>query len=247
MICRISSSQSSVSKSISSVLLAFVTSVIWTPPRGPPVRFQMIHVSMVPNTASPLPAAFRISGYFSSSHLIFGPEKYVARGSPVFALNRSGHHLSQAPHRFPLSSNPAKRLHCDKVCPFWDSRSRPSPFGSSHRLLHLSWMDISLSHGALNHLADTIPDLHGIMFDITRLRIDLGVFHLARNPFPRPVQKYESAACRALVYSSNIFYCSIPTICTHFSLNFPVLAPNSKVKNTIWNQICFVNNVPIYL
>ncbi|GIU98565.1 MAG: hypothetical protein KatS3mg014_0181 [Actinomycetota bacterium] len=53
---RISSSQSRVSRFMSIVRLAFETSVTWTPPSGPPVRFQMHQVSMLPNSSSPFSA-----------------------------------------------------------------------------------------------------------------------------------------------------------------------------------------------
>ena len=72
---RISSSQSSVCRFINSVRLALVTSVTCAPPLGPPVRFQMTHVSMLPKTASPRSAAARTPGTLSRIHLIFGPEK----------------------------------------------------------------------------------------------------------------------------------------------------------------------------
>ena len=44
------SSQSSDWSDISMVRLALVTSVAWTPPRAPPVRFQSSQLSMVPKT-----------------------------------------------------------------------------------------------------------------------------------------------------------------------------------------------------
>ncbi len=72
---RISSSQSSVFRSISIVRDAFVGSVTWTPPSGPPVRFHTTHVSMLPNTMSPLCARSRTPGTLSMIHFIFGPEK----------------------------------------------------------------------------------------------------------------------------------------------------------------------------
>jgi hypothetical protein len=86
---RISSSQSSVSRFISIVRLAFVTSVTWAPPPGPPVRFQITHVSMLPKRISPFSARPRAPSMLSRIHLIFGPEKYVAIGRPVFARKRS--------------------------------------------------------------------------------------------------------------------------------------------------------------
>ncbi len=72
---RISSSQSSVWRFIRRVRLAFVTSVMCAPPFGPPVRFQITHVSMLPNSASPRSAASRTPCTLSRIHLIFGPEK----------------------------------------------------------------------------------------------------------------------------------------------------------------------------
>ena len=50
---RISGSQSRVWRFMSIVRLALVTSVTWTPPLTPPVRFQMHQVSMLPNSRLP--------------------------------------------------------------------------------------------------------------------------------------------------------------------------------------------------
>jgi hypothetical protein len=51
---------------------ALVTSVTCTaePELAPPVRFQMIQLSMVPASARPLLTASATAGTFSSSHLI---------------------------------------------------------------------------------------------------------------------------------------------------------------------------------
>ena len=57
------------------VRLALVTSVTWTPPSTPPVRFQMHQVSMLPKARSPASALARSPSTFSSSHLTLGPEK----------------------------------------------------------------------------------------------------------------------------------------------------------------------------
>ena len=84
-----SSSQSSVSRSISIVRLAFVTSVTWLPPSVPPVRFQMHQVSMLPNISSPASARSRAPSTLSRIQRTFVPEKYVASGSPVFSRKRS--------------------------------------------------------------------------------------------------------------------------------------------------------------
>ncbi len=85
-----SSSQASDARSISIVRLALVTSVTWTPPVGPPVRFQMHHESIVPTSSRPSSSAARTPGTLSSIQRIFGPAKYVASGSPVRERKRSG-------------------------------------------------------------------------------------------------------------------------------------------------------------
>src|SRR5690606_19109580 len=90
---------SRVSRSISIVRDALVTSVTCTPPLGPPVRFHNVQVSVLPNTRSPLSALARAPSTLSRIHLILGPEKYVASGSPTFALYRSA-----PPPRAPSSS-----------------------------------------------------------------------------------------------------------------------------------------------
>ncbi len=81
-----SSSHSRVSRFISIVREALVTSVTWTPPFGPPVMFQMTHVSIVPNSRSPFSAFSRAPSTLSRIHLAFGPAKYVASGRPHTSL-----------------------------------------------------------------------------------------------------------------------------------------------------------------
>ena len=51
------------------VRLAFVGSVTWEPPSGPPVRFQITQLSVLPKMASPLRAASRTPLTFSRIHL----------------------------------------------------------------------------------------------------------------------------------------------------------------------------------
>ncbi len=83
-----SSSQSRVSRFISIVREALVTSVTCTPPSVPPVRFQMHQVSMLPNTRSPASASARAPSTLSRIQRTLVPEKYVASGRPVFSRNR---------------------------------------------------------------------------------------------------------------------------------------------------------------
>jgi hypothetical protein len=82
-------SHDSVSRSISIVRLALVTSVMCWPPSTPPVRFHRHQVSMLPNTRSPDSAFSRAPSTFSRIHRTFGPEKYVASGSPTLSRKRS--------------------------------------------------------------------------------------------------------------------------------------------------------------
>jgi hypothetical protein len=57
------------------VRLAFVTSVMWSPPSGPPVRFQISQVSMLPNSRSPESARSAAPSTLSRIQRILGPEK----------------------------------------------------------------------------------------------------------------------------------------------------------------------------
>ena len=51
--------------------------------------FQITHVSMFPKRSSPASARSRAPETLSRIHAIFGPEKYVAIGRPVFSRKRS--------------------------------------------------------------------------------------------------------------------------------------------------------------
>lgn len=72
---RLGSCQSSVSRSISNVRDALVTSVTCRPPSLPPVRFQSTQVSIVPKASSPFSARSRAPSTLSRIQAIFGPEK----------------------------------------------------------------------------------------------------------------------------------------------------------------------------
>uniref|UniRef100_A0A0A9HJZ7 Pco095943 n=1 Tax=Arundo donax TaxID=35708 RepID=A0A0A9HJZ7_ARUDO len=61
-------SQSSVFRFISIVRDAFEQSVTCCPPPTPPVRFQINHVSIVPNKASPVRTASLTESAFSINH-----------------------------------------------------------------------------------------------------------------------------------------------------------------------------------
>src|ERR1700761_1432580 len=111
-----SSSQSSVSRFISMVRLALVTSVMCTPPSVPPVRFHSTHESVVPKMASPFSASARRPSTLSSSHLILPPAKYVAGGSP--ALCRM---TSPAPDRSSSLAIRSVRVSCQTIA-LWYGR-----------------------------------------------------------------------------------------------------------------------------
>ncbi len=105
-----SSSQSSVSRFISMVRLALVTSVTCTPPRGPPVRFHSTQVSAVPKIASPFSASARTPSTFSRIHCTLPPEKYVAGGRP--ALRRM---TSPRPSRSSADAMRSVRVSCQTI------------------------------------------------------------------------------------------------------------------------------------
>ena len=75
MMLRISSSQSSVRRFMSIVREALVTSVMCTPPSGPPVSHHVTKVSTLPNMALPDSAAWRAPSTLSRIQRTFGPEK----------------------------------------------------------------------------------------------------------------------------------------------------------------------------
>uniref|UniRef100_A0A8W7PH66 Uncharacterized protein n=1 Tax=Anopheles coluzzii TaxID=1518534 RepID=A0A8W7PH66_ANOCL len=79
----------SVSMFISMVRDAFDTSVTWAPPSGPPVRFQISHVSTVPNRQLPARTAPFTFGTLSSSQRSLTAEKYGDSGSPHSGLSWS--------------------------------------------------------------------------------------------------------------------------------------------------------------
>ena len=81
-----SASQESVSRSMSMVREALVTSVTCTPPSTPPVMFHSTHASVLPNASWPASALARAPSTLSRIQRIFGPEKYVARGRPTRSL-----------------------------------------------------------------------------------------------------------------------------------------------------------------
>ena len=67
--------QSRVSRFMSMVREALVTSVACTPPAVPPVRFHSTQVSMVPMSRSPASARSRAPSTFSRIQATLGPEK----------------------------------------------------------------------------------------------------------------------------------------------------------------------------
>ncbi len=75
MASRMEESHWRVSRFISMVREALVTSVTCTPPSVPPVRFQISQESIVPKAISPASARLRSPGTCSSSQAAFGPEK----------------------------------------------------------------------------------------------------------------------------------------------------------------------------
>ncbi len=110
---------------MSIVRLALVTSVAWRP-----VSLYTSHASMVPKRALPASAASRTTGTLSSNHLILGPEKYVASGSPVLGRNRS------------IPSSPASslvrasvRVSCQTM-----ALASGSPVSASHTIVVSRWL-----------------------------------------------------------------------------------------------------------
>ncbi len=75
MSAAMSGTHCSVSRSMSMVREALVTSVRCTPFAAPPLRFHTSQLSIVPNASSPASARARAPSTLSSSQRTFGPAK----------------------------------------------------------------------------------------------------------------------------------------------------------------------------
>ena len=124
------SSQSNVRRSISMVRLALVTSVTWTPPLTPPVRFHTSQVSIVPNSTSPVAARRRRSGDSRSSQVRRGAVAYVLSGSP----HRS-RRVASSTRRASSGSSGATRVSCQVI-----ARPCGRPVCRSHSTAVSRWL-----------------------------------------------------------------------------------------------------------
>ena len=124
---------------MSSVRLAFVASVAWTPPAGPPVRFHRSHASIVPNRSSPRAARARAPSTLSRIQRSFGPEKYVASGRPVRARYRA----APPPSAPSASQIPCVRVSCQTIAG-WIGR----PVARSHTTVVSRWFAIPTAASA---------------------------------------------------------------------------------------------------
>ena len=73
-------------------------------------KFQVIHVSIVPNASSPRSARIRAPGTLSSSHASLVPEKYGSNTRPVFART-----VSSAPDARSSAHCAAVRRSCHTI------------------------------------------------------------------------------------------------------------------------------------
>lgn len=144
-------SQRNVSRLISIVRDALVTSVMWTPPSMPPVRFHRIHVSRVPNIMWFCSINEVTSGTLSIIHLTLSALKQLLKGNPQTAfrifclfLERPNRAFSVVVVRTSFHANPYKTLyshiwstsiyiyittyqwHCRSACQYFDATAPSS-------------------------------------------------------------------------------------------------------------------------
>ncbi len=120
---------------ISMVRLALVTSVMCRPPAGPPVRFQISQLSIVPNSTSPSSARCRSPSTWSNSQRMRGAEKYVEGG------RQQRRRKNSSPGRFLRSSTSgAVRVSCQTI-------ALPSgvPVRRSHSTVVSRWLAIPMA------------------------------------------------------------------------------------------------------
>ena len=191
---------------MSMVRLALVTSVAWTPPSLPPVRFQMTQVSGLPNTASPRSAASRTPGDVVEDPRILPPEKYVAGGSPV------RERINCASER-PASALMIRsvRVSCHTIALYqgWPvfgfqtivvSRWLVTPIAARSRAVMFA---LRIARG--DHFVGARGDLERIVLDPAGLRQDLRVLELvAGDLVAAVVEHHEAGAGRSLVERADV-------------------------------------------
>ncbi len=233
---RISSSQSSVSRFISIVRLALVTSVTWTPPSGPPVSCQITQVSMLPNSTSPLSALARTPSTLSRIHLIFGPEKYVASGRPVLARKRSWPAVGG---QLVADLVRPRVLPDDRVVDWLVRSSRSQTTVVSRWLV----MPTAASRREMPDLARAPASTtscvrsqisHRVVLDPARLRIDLLVLLLVdRDDLPAVVEDHEARAGRSLVDRS----CVLSHRYTSYLIVIRAAQVSAAVLTSSWDDV----------
>ena len=144
------------------------------------MSFQISHESIVPNSTSPASARSRSPSTWSSSQRIFGPEKYVASGSPQRSRKRS------RPASPPSSCDEVVGAHVlpgERVVDGRAGRAVPQ-----HGRLALvrdpepdEVADAELGGGerVADDVLDVVPDLLRVVLDVARAREDRAVLDLA--------------------------------------------------------------------
>ena len=170
--------QSSVSRSISSVRLALVTSVTWMPPSLPPVRFHSTQVSMVPNSSSPFSALARAVDVVEDPRDL-GGRRSRWRAGPVTSRRRSTPSVAGE-----LADEPAgaRVLPHDRVVDRLAGLAVPDDrglalVGDADRL-DVAGLGVGVGHRAVDDLARAAPDLGRVVLDPAGLRVDLLVLAL---------------------------------------------------------------------
>ena len=216
MMPRISSSQSRVSRSISIVRLALVTSVTWTPPLVPPVRFQMHQVSMLPNSRSPASALRARAVDVVQDPLDLGAREVGRQRQADLGPEAV---LAAVLAELVDVDVGARVLPDDRVVDGLAGVLVPDDRGLA--LVgdadggDVGGGDAGLLEGALDDLLAARPDLRRIVLDPARLGVDLLVLLLVdRDDAAGVVEDHEAGARGALVEGSDVLRHAVtPIVC----------------------------------
>ena len=221
---------------MSIVRLALETSVTWTPPFTPPVRFQMHQVSMLPNS--------RFAGLGLGARAGDVVEDPLdLRAGEVGRQRQADLRRGGGPGRRPCSSSSQMSfgpgvLPDDRVVDRLAGRLVPDDrrlalVGDADRG-EVGGGDAGLGEGALDDLLAARPDLHRVVLDPARLRVDLLVLLLVdRHDRAGVVEDHEAGARGPLVEGPDVLrHVRLPIRLTRYA----GLAPGTRLLRRTLQQ-----------
>ena len=213
MILSISGSQSSVSRFINMVRLALDTSVTCAPPLGPPVRFQMTQVSILPKSTSPFSALARTPGDIVEDPLDLragevGGQRQTDFGAEAILAAVLGQIVADRVRAGVLPDDGIVDRLARGLLPH-DGGLALIGDADGREILELQ---IVLGQRAVDHILAALPDFHRIVLDPARLGVNLLVFFLIdAHHLALMIEDHEAGAGRALIDCAYILSHSNPS------------------------------------